>query len=271
MLLPGRSVQYLFHLGSSAGAEPVPEGHDRLAGSRKEQTVHKARYLAQTTILAAALAAGAAACGSSTSSDPLAGLTSKQIATQAVTGTEAASSVRIYGQGSDSGQPLSIDLTIVKGKGCQGSFSEGNVGSFKLVYMGGTVWVLPDNAFYQANKVPADAQAILDGKYLEVKSTSNGLGSIAQVCTMSTLLGTFVGDAGTTKGVKTTLNGQPAYKIADKTDAGFAYVTDAAPPQLLQVVKPGSGGGTINFSYGTTTTITPPPASQVIDGSKYGF
>jgi len=233
--------------------------------------VPKARYMAQTIILTAALSAGAAACGSSASSDPLAGLTSTQIARQAVTGTEAASSVRIYGQGSDSGQPLSIDLTIVKGKGCQGSLSEGSVGSFKLVYTGGTVWVLPDSKFYQSNNVPAAVTSILNGKWLEVKGTTSGIGTIANLCTMSTLLGQFTGDAGNAKGVKTTLNGQPAVKITDNTDKGYAYVTDTAPPQLLQVTKPGAGGGTINFSYNTATTITPPPASQVIDGSKYGF
>lgn len=233
--------------------------------------MRKARYIGQTTILTAAVVASAAACGSSASSDPLAGLTSKQIASQAVTGTEAASSVRIHGQTSDSGQTLSVDLTIVKGKGCQGTLSEGSVGSFKLVYTGGTVWVLPDSQFYQANKVPAAAQAILDGKYLEVKSTTNGIGSIANLCTMSTLLGQLTKDAGPAKGVKTTLNGQPAVKITDNTGSGYAYVTDTAPPQFLQVTKPGASGGTVNFSYGTTTTITTPPASQVIDGSKYGF
>jgi hypothetical protein len=233
--------------------------------------VRKARHLAQITTLTAALVAGAAACGSSGNSDPLAGLTSEQIAKQAVTGTEAASSVRITGTGSGSGQTFSIDLTLVKGKGCQGSLSESGVGSFKLVYDGSTVWVLPDPQFYQANNVPAAAQAILDGKYLEVKSTANGIGSLADLCTISNLLGQFTTDAGSAKGVKTTVNGQPAVKITDNTGTGFAYVTDTAPPQLLQVTKPGSGGGTINFSYGTATTITPPPASEVIDGSKYGF
>lgn len=233
--------------------------------------MRKARYIGQTTILTAAVVASAAACGSSASSDPLAGLTSKQIASQAVTGTEAASSVRIHGQTSDSGQTLSVDLTIVKGKGCQGTLSEGSVGSFKLVYTGGTVWVLPDSQFYQASKVPAAVQAILDGKYLEVKSTANGIGSIANLCTMSTLLGQLTKDAGTTKGVKTTLNGQPAVKITDNTGAGYAYVTDTAPPRWLQITKPGASGGSLSFSYGTTSTITTPPASQVIDGSKYGF
>ena len=235
--------------------------------------MRKARYLAQITIVTAALAAGAAACGSSGSSDPLAGMTSKQIAQQAVTGTEAQSSVRIAGTGSDSGQTFSIDLTLVKGKGCQGTISEGNVGSFKLVYDLSTVWVLPDSKFYQASGVPAAAQTVLDGKYLKVKATSgNGIGSLAQICNVSNLLNQFTKDASpTAKGVNTTVAGQPAVKITDNTGTGFAYVTDTAPPKLLQVTKPGTGGGTITFTYGTATSITPPPASQVIDGSKYGF
>jgi hypothetical protein len=234
--------------------------------------VRNARHLAQIAIVGTALAAGAVACGSSSSTDPLAAMTSKQIATQAVTGTEAAPSVRIMGTGSNSGQAFAIDLTLVKGKGCQGSLSEGSAGSFKLVYDGSTVWVLPDSKFYQASGVPTAARTILDGKYLKVKATTgNGIGSLAQICTISKLLAQFSVDAGSAKGTKTTVNGQPAVKITDKTGTGFAYVTDATPPELLQITKPGSSGGTISFSYGTTATIAPPPASQVIDGSKYGF
>ena len=133
------------------------------------------------------------------------------------------------------------------------------------------VTVMPDSGFYQSNNVPAAVQAVLDGKYLELKSSTNGLGSIAQLCTPSTLLNQITGDAGSAKGVKTTLNGQSVYKITDKTDTGYAYVTNTTPPQLVQITKPGASGGTINFTYGTATTITPPPASEVIDGSKYGF
>jgi hypothetical protein len=241
--------------------------------------VRYTRRLVPITVLAAALAAGTAACGSSGSSgssgpaaDPLAGLTSKQIATKAVTGTKTANAVRISGSGENAGSAITLDLTVVKDKGCQGSFSEGSQGSFKLVYDGTTVWMLPDATFYKKNNVPASAVALLNGKYIKVKATTAGMGSMAQLCSLSGLLGSVNKDASLSKGVKTTYNGQPAIKITDNTGTGVAYVSDTATPVLLRINKPGSDGGQLNFTYsGIATTITPPPASQTIDGSKYGF
>ncbi len=222
------------------------------------------------------LAAGAAACGSSGHSgpaaDPLAGLTSRQIAAKAVTATESAAAVRITGNGQDAGTAITLDLTVLKGKGCEGSFSEASLGSFKLVYDGTTVWLLPDAAFYKANKVPAAAAAVLNGKYIKAKATSADMGSMAQLCSLSGLLGTVNSNASLAKGVKTTFDGQPAIKITDNTGTGVAYVSDTATPEILVVDKPGSSGGKLNFVYnGLPSTITPPPPSQVIDGSKYGF
>jgi hypothetical protein len=53
---------------------------------------------------------------------------------------------------------------------------------------------------------------------------------------------------------------------------GTAYVTDTAKPEVLGITIGGSGGGSLTFTYYTTPpAITPPPASESIDGSKYGF
>jgi hypothetical protein len=248
--------------------------------------VRNSRHLLPMIVLAAALAAGTAACGSSGSpattsgnspttggsTNALAGLTSRQVATKAVTGTEAASAVRVSGSGEDSGQTITMDLTLVKGKGCQGTVSEAQLGSFKLIFNGADVWMLPDAKFYQTEKIPAAAVALLNGKYIEVKSTDSNMGSLATLCSLSGLLGKITPDASLAKGVKTTLNGVPAVKITDKTGAGVAYVSDSATPELLQIDKTGSNGGQLTFTYfSTPPAITAPPTSQTIDGSKYGF
>lgn len=226
----------------------------------------------RVSVLAAALAVGATACGSSGSTDPLAGLTSQQIATKATSGSEAAPIVRVSGSGSDSGQLLTLDLTLVRGKGCTGSLAEGNLGSLRLIYNGSTVWLMPDAKFYKANGVPATTAALLTGKYLAIKSSTSGLSSVIALCSISKLLSQFSVDAGTAKGVITTLDGQTAVEIADKTHAGHAYVSDIATPELLRITKPGSKGGQFDFSYpATPPSLASPPASEVIDGSKYGF
>jgi hypothetical protein len=213
----------------------------------------------------------AAAASDTAVADPLAGLTEQQVINRALADTEAARTVRIKGMTGDNGESETFDLILVHGKGCAGSISDSKVGSFKLVYSGSSVWLLPDKGFYQSQKAPASAVAILSGKYLKMKATSYGLGAMAAVCTLTKLLGGFssASAAGSTREI-TSMNGGGALKFADAGDSAYLAVSDTASPKLLRVEAPGSGGS-IDFSYPAATSITTPPASQVVDGSKYGF
>jgi len=265
--------------------------------------VRSTRRLMSVAALAAVLAAGTAACGSSgisgssassrsaagpgtpaatkpaappsrtASADPLAGLTADQIATRALADTKDAPSLRLTGRGSDAGQSITMDVTLVRGKGCEGTLSEGKTGSFKLISNGTTVWALPDEKFYRSVGATDPAVlAILNGKYLKLKATDSGLGGMAAICSLSSLVGAFGTPLGLSKGAPTTIGDQPVVKLFDSGDAGYVYVSDIAKPRLLELNDPGSDGGIFTFSYpATTITITPPPASEVLDGSKYGF
>ncbi len=54
----------------------------------------------------------------------------------------------------------------------------------------------------------------------------------------------------------------------------LAYVTDASKPELVELSAPkGSTGGTgmATVTLKAPATLTAPPASQVIDGSKLGL
>jgi hypothetical protein len=236
-----------------------------------EQTVRTVRRLLPVTVFAAVIA-GAAACGSSGSTDPLAGLTAQQIATKAVAATEAAPIARVTGSGTDSGQTITVDLTLVHGKGCDGTLGEGNLGSLTLIDDGPTTWILPDSKFYKTSGAPASVAALLAGKYLETASSNSDVASLSQLCSMSKLLSQFTVDAGSGKGTLTTVNGQSAVEINDKTGAGHAWVTDTAAPELLRIEKPGSSGGEINFTYPASAPApAAPPASETVDGAKYGF
>jgi hypothetical protein len=237
-----------------------------------EQTVRTVRRSLPITVLAAAVAAGAAACGSSGSTDPLAGLTAQQIATKAVAGTEAAPAARVTGSGTDSGQTITVDLTLVRGKGCDGTLGEGNLGSLQMIDTGSTTWIMPDSKFYKTSGAPASVAALLAGKYLETASNNSDVASLSELCSMSKLLSQFTVDAGSGKGTRTTIDGQTAVEINDKTGAGHAWVSDTATPELLRIQKPGSSGGEINFTYPANAPApAAPPASQTVDGSKYGF
>jgi hypothetical protein len=248
--------------------------------------------------LTAALTVGLAACGTSGSSsvasngsattrattsasataDPLADLSAAAIATKAIADTSAASSVHFTGTGTDSGQNLSFALTVVRGKGCTGTISESKSGSFQVVYLGKSVWIKPDAKFWKGIAASgSDAQlgaSLLSGKWLKDSATdTSGLGSLVSVCSLSSLFShaTQASDH-VVKGTLTTLNGQPVLAIKDVTQQGTAYVTDTANPELLRLTSTGSSSGTFSFSdFGAPATITPPPASEVVDGSKYGF
>ena len=254
------------------------------------------RRSAPGALLFTALAVATAACGASGStaspgtshaaslspqavSDPLTGWTAERIVNQAQANTIAAPYVRVTGNVSDSGQQYAFDLTLVAGTGCKGSVTESGIGSFTLVSLGKSVWVLPSAQFYKSevgqNPNAQLAETLLAGKYLE-DTEGTGLGSLASMCSLHSLLGgasqSSADDAGTTKAGTATIDGQRAVKLVNAKQHGTAYVTDTTKPEVLQIAVGGSGGGSLSFSYySTPPAITPPPASQTIDGSKYGF
>jgi len=50
---------------------------------------------------------------------------------------------------------------------------------------------------------------------------------------------------------------------------GSEYVTNSASPEIVRL---DTSSGILDFSdYNAPLTLTPPPASETVDGSKYGF
>jgi hypothetical protein len=258
--------------------------------------IHPAAPPVLPATLAAALTVGLAACGTSPSSsaagngsagtratssasataDPLADLSAAAILAKAFADTTAASSVHITGTGTDSGHKVSIALTVVRGKGCTGTISLAKSGSLQVVVLGKSVWIKPDDRFLKffTGSNASLVLSQLSGKWLkDSASDTSGPGSLVSACTVTSLLGhaTLATDQWV-KGTRTTLNGQPVLLISDVTEQGTFYVTDTANPELLRITTTGTDVTTTGYSgYGTPATITPPPASEVVDGSKYGL
>jgi hypothetical protein len=246
------------------------------------------RRSAPGVLLAAALAVVITACGSSHTPppkavmldakavvDPLAGETSVWILHHASTDTEAAFAVHLTGSGEDSGHTVTFDLSIAGSDGCTGKVTEAQLGSFRLIFDGSTVWVQPDDEFWRvASGVTDPAQlAAVEGKYLTAAAGGSGLGEVASLCqlnaTLKGLTSMPAGTPGETRGPVTRINGQRELKVSDAKDSSYAYVTDTAQPRLLQVVETGSDGGELSFSYpGTPVAITPPPASEIVTGGQ---
>ena len=238
--------------------------------------------LAGGGVLAAATIMSVTACGSSSSStSALAGLTADQIVQKSVADLKAASSVRITGKVVSSGQAIAVDLTDAA-QGCQGtiglaagatSTSSAVSGTASIVEVDSTVYMKLDESFFKSAGLPASDFADVDGKYIKLTSTSD-LASFAQLCNPSTLAGAFAKeDTGFVKAGIATINGQPAlgFKQPKNASNGTVYVSQSATPQILRIAGP-ANEGTIDFSdYNAHATITAPPASEVVDGSKFGL
>jgi hypothetical protein len=224
--------------------------------------------------------ARATTSASSAAADPLADLTATAILNKAAANVTAASSVHFAGYVTDSGMKITMAFTVVRGKGCAGMMSTAKDGSVQLVVAGKTGWMKPDAAFWKyalGNSKTTDPQlalALLNGKWLKGSTASSNLSWVTSLCSLSGAFGQATPSTDDiVKGAVTTLNGQRVLTVTDVTQPSTAWVTDAASPELLRITSTsGTDPGTLTFSgYGAPFTITPPPAGEVIDGTKFGF
>jgi hypothetical protein len=218
----------------------------------------------------------AVACGSGGSTaDPLAGLTAQQVFTKAIADAKAAPTLKMTGTVNESGNTYTIDLSYKSGQGCTGTVGVKNKGSFAITVIGTTAYLNPDAKFWKsyAGAQASAVIALLNGRYIKGSTTNSSVASLAKLCDKNELLGSFKPQGTISKGTVTTLSGQQVLPIND-TKGGTLYVTDTSTPQLVKVNNLGATGGssgTVAFLINAPVTLTPPPASKVIDGSTIGF
>lgn len=216
---------------------------------------------------------GASPSATSTVADPLAGLSGDQIVAKAVAELKAVPSFTMAGTVTDSTGTYNVNLSYKKGSGCQGTVAQPGKGSFAMVVIGTTAWVKPDDAFWRANAgSQADAAiALLSGRYLKGSTSNANVASLTKLCDVTSLASSLTEATGVAKGPVTVMGGQRVLPLTDTAKGGTLYVTDANPPRILQLSNSKAGDrGKLAFSY-TPVTLTPPPASQTVDGSKLGF
>lgn len=233
--------------------------------------VRRALWAAAACVAAGISIAGFGTASAATAGDPLSGLSADQIASQAIGNLKTASTVHVTGNVTSSGQTYDLNLALVRARGCAGTMSQVGTGSFKLVVIGTEVWIKPDQQFWKkVGGANASTLKVLSGKYLNVKATSE-FGSLRAFCSPSELAGNFGGNpTGLVKGSTSTISGQSALQIKKNGSPGSIYVSETAKPLLLRL----SGGsqGTLDFSdYNSSVALVPPPASETLNGAKYGF
>ncbi|WP_370192020.1 hypothetical protein [Streptacidiphilus sp. MAP5-52] len=204
--------------------------------------------------------------------DPLASLSGPTIVAKAYTDLGTAASVHIVSNTGDGGQGSNVNLQIVLGKGCSGTVNWPGTGSIQLVVIGTQMWMKPDAAYWktEGNAVPASVH----GKYLLGSTANSRLAPVAGYCTMTKTMAAGKSDlSGMTKGTPTTVNGQKALNISDAKSTWSLIVSDTATPEILEVLQTvGAESGSSELDhYNVPVILTPPPSSQVVDGTAYGM
>jgi hypothetical protein len=209
------------------------------------------------------LVLSAAAAPSAPAGNPLVRLTADQIAKKAATDLKAATSFHYHGSGKASGQTVSISMSVTH-KGCTGGISAGREGGFAIVAIGKTVWIQPNDKFWEFAGVPAAMLPTVHGKWLAVTGTgSNSLtAAFAPFCNASKLVSALGPKlTGLVKGKTIKISGHRALQLRNGSGRESIYVSISSKPEILRI----SNNGTLSFSaYGARVTLTPPPAGDVI-------
>ena len=217
---------------------------------------------------ASATSSSASASASPASTAKLTGTAATALVTKAVANTKAAPSVVVKGAGvstGTAGQTVSFDLTLVQKVGCEGTIAQSKTETFQLVETGGSVWLKPSAAYYASLNISKAALALVNDKWIKVKSTDTQIGDLPKICSFSGLFGSLKTPTGASYvATPTTYQGQAAYEVTQSGQQGYAFVTNSATPMLAKLAEPGANGGVITFSeYSTPLTITAPSAGGV--------
>jgi hypothetical protein len=201
-------------------------------------------------------------CGSSSSGNSIASKSAEQIVSESKATADAATAVHVSGSLKSGGTPVTLDLSLVAGKGAAGEISQ-NGASFKLTLLGNTAYISGSPAFYRSLGGSAAAQ-LFKGKWLKASATSGEFASFKQLGDMRQLIdSTLTSHGALVKGATTTVGGQQAIAIADSTKDGTLYVATTGKPYPLQIVKGGSESGKIAFSGWNRPVTIAAPANAV--------
>ncbi len=209
-------------------------------------------------------------CGDS-SGNGLASKSPTEIVAAAKAAADGASAVRVAGSTVTGGSPITLDLSLVTGKGGRGRLSENGL-SFELIEIDGTIYINGSSAFYTHFAGAAAAQ-LLHGKWLKA-STSNasfaGLSSLTDLRKLLDAALTTNHKALVTTGTRT-VGGQAAVGVKDTAQNGILYVATTGTAYPLEITKSGAGGGTITFDeWNKPVALTPPPNAVDIEQLQKG-
>jgi hypothetical protein len=204
--------------------------------------------------------------GSSSSSSSGSGVQDKSpedILAATKVASDAARSVHVSGSIVSGGSPITLDMSLLAGKGGRGQLSEGGL-SFELIQVGDTVYIKGSPAFYKHIGGSAAAQ-LLQGKWLKAPASNSDFSSLSQLTDLRQLVDQTLSNHGSSlaKIGTSTINGQKVVGITDKSKGGTLYIATTGTPYPIQIAKSGSGGGKINFDRWNSSVTVAAPANAI--------
>jgi hypothetical protein len=213
------------------------------------------------------LSLAAAGCGGGSKSNGEAAKTATQVVADAKDAATSAKAVHVAGSITDAGQPLTLDITIVKGSGGMGTMSESGL-KFEIIRVGDKAYIKGSDAFLRKFAGAAGAQ-LLRGKWLQGSATTGDLAALAPLTDITKLFNGALGSHGKLEnGGETTFKGHKVVAIKDTTKGGTLYVAATGTPYPIAIVG-GKDQGSITFdNWNDTVTITAPKGA--VDMNKLG-
>jgi hypothetical protein len=206
-----------------------------------------------TLVIAVSALAG---CGGS-SGNGVASKSPADIVAAAKVAADGASTVHVSGSTVTGGAPITLDLSLVAGRGGRGRLSENGL-SFELVEIDGTIYISGSSAFYKHFAGPAAAQ-LLQGKWLKAPVSNSSFAGLSSLTDLRSLLDAALATGSKTTAGTRTINGQTVVGVRDTSQNGTLYVATTGQPFPVEITKSGAGGGTITFEeWNKPVTLTAP-------------
>src|SRR5579884_2189525 len=200
-------------------------------------------------LLLAAAAVLQAGCGGSSSSSE-ASKSASAILADARRAATAAGSVRVAGTIDDSGQMISLDLSIT-----------GHGTKVDIVRSGTSVYIRAPGSFYRSVGASKAAGQLLDGRWLKAPVSTPQFGDFSQLTDLNKFVALALKPQGTvTKGAQTTIDGQKVIGLQDSKGRGVLYVATTGTPYAVEFKGVGGESGTLKLTdWGSAHAPKPPP------------
>jgi len=209
-------------------------------------------------LLLAAAAVLQAGCGGSSSSSE-ASKSASAILADARRAATAAGSVRVAGTIDDSGQMISLDLSIT-GHGGGGTLTVHGT-KVDIVRSGTSVYIRAPGSFYRSVGASKAAGQLLDGRWLKAPVSTPQFGDFSQLTDLNKFVALALKPQGTvTKGAQTTIDGQKVIGLQDSKGRGVLYVATTGTPYAVEFKGVGGESGTLKLTdWGSAHAPKPPP------------